>query len=264
MDFSRVLAALPSNESTTEPSFAFSIHKCGSTMMHAMINDTCHIAKIPAISLPDRFFEAGLSDQDWQAEAALVPTFSRNILYFGFRYLPALMCRPELKLREKRFVLLVRDPRDALVSQYFSFGRKKTTHNVPKQNSAAFLKKIHDQPELGIDEYVLNSAEVLRNKFAAYRDNLNFDLGMTRRYEDVFFDKQTFLAEIFEFFDIAVPADVIERVAKKHDIRPNVEDDTKHIRKGAPGDHAEKLQPETIAKLNELFRDVAQFYGYAL
>ena len=53
-------------------------------------------------------------------------------------------------------------------------------------------------------------------------------------------------------------------MAAQNDIRPVEEDMSKHIRKGTPGDHREKLQKETIAKLNDIFRDTCSFYGYDL
>ena len=46
-------------------SFAFSIHKAGSTLMHEMIRDVCAARNIPAISLPDQFFNQGILDHEW-------------------------------------------------------------------------------------------------------------------------------------------------------------------------------------------------------
>jgi len=80
----------------------------------------------------------------------------------------------------------------------------------------------------------------------------------------VFFDKETFLAEIFEHFGLSVGGNIIRNVARAHDIRPEQEDETQHIRKGTPGDHREKLKPQTIETLNDMFREVGGFYGYGL
>ena len=264
MNLQEITSKLPQTEADFDPCFAFSVHKCGSTMMHTMINSVCRETGIPGISLPDTFFNMGLFEKDWQSDETLLPVFERKLLYYGFRNLPQILLAPQFDLRSKRFVLLVRDPRDALVSQYFSFGRKKSSHRLPKNNAEAFIKRVEEQPELSIDDYVVQAANNLRIKLEVYRDSLNFDLGLTRRYEDVFFDKETFLGEIFGHFGIGVPADVIARVARDNDIRPEKEDDTKHIRKGMPGDHAEKLQPATIARLNDTFREVGAFYGYDL
>lgn len=233
-------------------------------MMHAMIGAVCNKAGIPAVSIPDLLFSYGIADAQWSNDASLAPAFDRNLLYFGFRYLPPVLMSPGLQTRARRFALLVRDPRDALVSQYFSFGRKAGSHARPAHNPEALEKRLAAIEDKPIDTYVLEMAPALARKLEAYRDSLDFSLGLLRRYEDVYFDKETFLAEIFGHFGIAVPRDIIAEVARANDVRPEKEDDSKHIRKGTPGDHAEKLRPETIARLNDTFREVGAFYGYAL
>ncbi len=51
-------------------------------------------------------------------------------------------------------------------------------------------------------------------------------------------------------------------VAAQQDIIPDEEDPTKHVRRARPGDHREKLQPETIAYLDDAFRDILAKYDY--
>ncbi|PRY20243.1 sulfotransferase domain-containing protein [Aliiruegeria haliotis] len=264
MAYEEVFDALPSEDASFEPCFAFSIHKCGSTMMHSMIGEVCKEASIPAISVPDILFNAGYLGGAWQSDEELLPAFQRRILYYGFRNLPRLLSSPEVGLKKCRFVLLVRDPRDALVSQYFSWGSKKGSHRVPEKNAQKFIQNMARNENLELDEYVLQSAGQLKAKFEGYRTGLDFDQGLLRRYEDVYFDKKTFLGEVFDHLGLDVDQEIINRVAEKADIRPEKEDPTKHIRKGTPGDHREKLQPETIGKLNDLFRETGAFFGYDL
>lgn len=266
MDYDAISSALPAHGTDIERCFAFSVHKSGSTMLTKMIRDVCKRRDLPAVSIPSLFFSEGVSVPDWKGDESLTPMFTRNILYYGFRFLPPVLRSPDVGLKTCRFVLLVRDPRDALVSQYYSYGKSSGSHAMPKKNAEAYIAKRQAQPERSIDDYVLDTSvsHQLRNKLNAYRNNLNFDLGLTRRYEDVFFDKKTFLSDVFAHFGIDVPKGVIAKVADKHDIRPNEEDESRHIRKGTPGDHREKLRPETIAALNDTFRDAGAFYGYEM
>ncbi len=264
MNYDHLLQRIPKDEGSFDPCFAFSVHKCGSTLMHSMIGAVCRRAKIPAVTVPDIMFNVGEIDNAWMTDTALLPIFQRNLIFYGFRNFPGIFASSDAKMDQRRFVLLVRDPRDALVSQYFSFGRKKASHAVPRENPDAFLKRINDLQETEIDQYVIAAAKPLDRKLREYRDGLNFDLGMLRRYEDIYFDKRTFLADIFSHFKIDVDPQIIAEVAQKHDIRPEKEDDSKHIRKGTPGDHREKLAPATIELLNDTFRDVGAYYGYAL
>jgi hypothetical protein len=43
---------------------------------------------------------------------------------------------------------------------------------------------------------------------------------------------------------------------------PQSEDKMKFVRKAVPGDHREKLQPETIKRLNNQLRSVLETYDY--
>lgn len=264
MNYDEIFSQIPEQEAAFEACFAFSVHKCGSTLMHDMIQRTCRRANIPALSLPAVMFAQGLQDVNWRRDYGLLPVFERQLLFFGFRYLPEILADPASGMLDKRFVLLVRDPRDALVSEYFSYGKKTGSHVLPDKNTKAFAARMRMEtvPDKTIDDYVIKASRGILAKFEAYRDTLDFDLGLVRRYEDVFFDKETFLAEIFDHFGIPVDADIIRDVARAHDIRPEEEDETQHIRKGTPGDHREKLLPQTIAQLNDTLRDVGEFYGY--
>jgi len=264
MSVDRLLKRMPETQASFDPCFAFSVHKSGSTLMHSMLDAACRAAKIPAVTVPDIMFNLGDVAGAWQSDSALLPLFQKHLLYFGFRSFPAILADEAAQIRNRRFVLLVRDPRDALVSQYFSFGRKKSSHAVPKENADAYLKTRDQIEETEIDEYVLREAPGLARKLGEYRHYLDFDHGMVRRYEDIYYDKLMFLADIFAHFGIDISEQIVTDVARQHDIRPAQEDDSKHIRKGTPGDHREKLAPATISSLNEVFRDVGAFYGYDL
>jgi len=242
--------------------FAFSIHKCGSSLMNSMINSACKQANVPALSIPDTLFLEGLDDS-WSRDKTLLPLIEEGRIYYGFRYLPPSFFEPGF-LRGRKSVLLVRDPRDALVSEFYSFGGKHLTHRQPTKNVEGFREKFEATKHMEIDEYVQLRAPELLIKLNAYRDHLDFGNAMLRRYEQIYFDKQKFLTEIFDHFEVEVPAQIIARVATANDVRPESEDPSKHIRKGTPGDHREKLAPATIAKLNDTFRDIGRFYGYDL
>lgn len=244
--------------------FAFSIHKAGSTLLHKMIADVCNLCKIPALSIPDTLFLEGIRDKEWQADKGILNLVEEGRLYYGFRYLPAAFLDPKLGLKKRQSVLLVRDPRDALVSEFYSFGGKYISHRTPDKNVESFTKDLEANAGLSIDDYVIQTSPYHLAKLQDYRNALDFSTVMLSRYEDIYFDKHRFLAEAFAH--LRVPADplIIRQVAAINDIRPSVEDYSKHIRKGAPGDHREKLKPETIELLNDMFHETCLHYGYDL
>lgn len=244
--------------------FAFSIHKAGSSLMHSMIQGVCRAAAIPAANIPDLMFLEGVDERTWRHDPRLLSLISDGRVYYGFRSFPEFLLAPDSLLPRCKSVLLVRDPRDALVSQYFSFGGKHFSHALPKENADRIMHESQKTEHLDIDTYVLKSAPVHLAKLHSYASNLNFASTLVRRYEDIYFDKHTFLREIFDYFGILVPAKILDRVATQRDIRPETEDPGKHIRKGLPGDHREKLLPRTISRLNEIFAETCRRYGYKL
>jgi hypothetical protein len=243
--------------------FALSVHKCGSTLMHAMIQQVCEKALIPNLSIPDRLFNKGIGiGSEWNTDPDLRALISEGYIYFGFRHFPTAL-KDDICAENVKSVLLVRDPRDALVSQYFSL-KPGGSHVLPKENTINFVTKSNENDDIAIDKYVLSNVKNIKDKLSQYRENLNFSNVIVFKYEDIFFDKYMFLKAIFEHFNISVEDSILHEVATKNDIIPKKEDTSKHIRKGIPGDYKDKLTQDTIEKLNFQLNDVALFYGYNL
>lgn len=241
--------------------FAFSIHKCGSSLMNKMIKEVCNIEKIPYLDIPTPMFENGLGPS-WQKDDGILKFIKDGYIYLGYRNLPPVF-KDKIDFSNSPSVLLIRDPRDALVSQYFSL-RPGGSHKLPKIGAKEFVEKRKDVIGMNINEYVINKASLSKQKFIDYKNIVNKGNVKVFYYEDIFFNKQEFLQKIFEHFNIIVETQNINLVAKKNDIIPLEEDKSKHIRKGFPGDHRDKLTKDTIDKLNLIFSDVAEFYGYDL
>lgn len=258
------LAGSSDGPTLSDSCFVFGLHKCGSSLMHMMVLDVCKQANIPKLNIPGLAFDEGIAWEVWSSDDSLVPIFKQGRLFYGFRFLPEVLLNRDLNIRDKKFVLLVRDPRDALVSAYFSYGGKHLSHKMPGKNADLFLARIQKTAHLDIDDYVIRRAKGSIKRMAEYRDGLDFNKGRIFRYEDIYFDKLTFLKAIFDHFDIAVDDALLARVAAKHDVRPKQEDVSKHIRKGEPGDYVNKLKPETVEKLNTILSDVAAAYEYDL
>lgn len=246
--------------------YAFSIHKAGSSLLHGMIDAVCAKVGIPSINIPDTLFNYGIHEEMWCADNAILELVKPGYVYFGFRVFPKIFADRYIGIKEKKSVLLVRDPRDALVSQYFSFGRKDFSHVLPARNAEALVEKWMTTASLTIDKYVLSQAQDYLRKMNAYRDLLCLqnENVLLRRYEDIYYNKVGFIRDTFNHFGICIEKSILDEVAASNDIRPAVEDPSKHIRKGTPGDHKEKLSPQTIRDLNAIFKETAAFFGYNL
>lgn len=252
----------PLVRSTHPPLFVFSLHKSGSTMLNSLMAEALESASEPSINMPEQFFKLGVLDNDWRNDPSLANLIESGFVYTGFRYLPEFMSRD--MLAAGRSVLLVRDPRDALVSAFFSFGANGS-HVLPgtaKGDAAdAILKARAAAADMTINEWVLKRARAVAVEFMRYAPHVGQPDFRLFRYEDVLFDKARLLADVFAHFGLPLPANAAA-IAERHHVLPGKEDPSKHIRKATPGDHRDKLTPETIAELDRILAEPLRFYGY--
>lgn len=244
--------------------FAFSLQKAGSSLMHSMIHQVCKREGIPLLDLPLACFHLGIPPESWLNERDLLGFFQDGRVYCGFRNFPPLLLGPGSILERRKSVLLVRDPRDALVSHYFSFSGNFSSHARPNRNPEYFDKEQKNVWVHGIDEYVMARADNYIESWEEYFPLLQSGNLMLCHYEDIYYDKHTFLGDIFSHFGIPARRGTISAVAKASDVRPQSEDPSRHIRQGEPGDHRRKLRAETIAALSRMFADTCRPFGYEL
>ncbi|MGK7294232.1 MAG: sulfotransferase domain-containing protein [Candidatus Wenzhouxiangella sp. M2_3B_020] len=244
------------------PRFAFSLHKCGSSMLNEMLKDVCEVEKIAHVNIPGTMFQNGITEREWQFSTELLHCIRPGYLHHSFRGLPPVF-QGNIDFSAARSVILVRDPRDVMVSAYFSF-MPGGSHVLPKKNTEIFAAVRDKSAGLTIDEYARKFIHHHCRKLELYRRVLPDSTTKILKYEDVYFEKGRYLREIFEFLEIPASQDSIDRAAKRRDIRPVKEDPAKHIRKGTPGDHREKLSLETIDYINNVMGPVSAHFGYDL
>ena len=217
------------------------------------------------IDVAGTFFFENVRETDWQTDPAICDLLHPGNVYGGFRQLPkALVGHPDFDAAPK--VLLVRDPRDALVSVYFS---NAYSHPIPARREA--MSPATDMMEQSrrealaseIDAFVLKRGSVMRRHFLEYVDLARSPRTAVARYEDYIFKKPDLVRLIVRHFDWTVEESQIQEMMSWADRRPSVEDSTAFVRKVTPGDHREKLRPNTIAALNELLKPALDAFGYS-
>lgn len=245
--------ALPVPRSGQKSGYAFAFAKSGSTLLNNLIVTYCTSCDIPTFSLFDSAFANGVPTHQIgdDAMACFAPS---GVIYTGFRHYP----RFDLDLDDCNVLLLVRDPRDMLVSMYFSVAR---SHVIPKRHER--LKRERAKAaSLTIDEFVLSRASIFSRIHAVYQKKLPLERIKVYRYEDVVFEKRAWLADIVASLDLPVDRDLIDMVVERFDIVPQTEDDREHIRQVYPGDHRVKLEQATIERLNEQLAGFLSSYDY--
>lgn len=245
------------------PFFSMGPHKSGTVLLNALLADLALAVKMPCADIPADLFSRGIDMSEIEEIPGLFS--EKGILLTGFR--TAWVGGKDITIpSEGKAVVLVRDPRDILVSLYFSEAK---SHTLPDRGKVRdiMLKLREGAGNTDIDSWAIQRARSIARLFARWADWVaGTGPGNVKvfRYEDVIFQKEKWLSDMNKWFGWQAPADAVRQIAAKHDIRPSDEDAARHIRKVAPGDHIEKLKPETIAELNELLRGPAARFGYQL
>ena len=154
-----------------------------------------------------------------------------------------------------RFILHLRDPRDVLVSMFFSW-----SYSHPGV-SDAYREELREK---GVNSFVRNNSSILKTKYELYvRDFLPLPRTSLLRYEDFVLDRPRWLEQFLAAAGIDDGLRRYGRLAKKNPAeKVQAEDVNAHIRKATPGDYRVKLDIETISMLNDNWRDILGALNY--
>ncbi|MGO9740425.1 MAG: sulfotransferase domain-containing protein [Roseiarcus sp.] len=243
--------------------FLFAMHKSGSTLLNNMMTAALSSAEIPVIDLAWAAFSAGLPENRITNADEFV--FDNGYCYLGFRiYAPYLK---QFDLSGNKKILLVRDPRDMLVSYYFSMAK---SHGIPDTGviRESMLSERKSANTSNIDEYCLGKVKNFKSEFASYR-HLTSDKPLDSnvkiyRYEDVIFSKFEWLRDMLTYLSVPFDVDNLRAIAKKNDVWPDKERPEHHVRQVKPGNFRQHLSDKTIDILNIEFKNEFETYGYSI
>lgn len=243
--------------------FSLGMRKSGSTLVHKIVAALARANGLNIVDVPDRFFQAGLRLVDWE-NIDLSEVVRPDNVYIGYRAFPQAHGDMDI-FRDSKKVFMFRDPRDALVSLYFS---DAYSHLMPRSGGGnaksreETLKNRANALATDIDSYVLSQTSYMKRaltKFAVLLDDPNC---LTLRYEDYIFQKKRLIHKVAKHYGwTATPAQVTALLDTIEQV-PNSEDKKRFVRKAVPGDHRAKLKPETIATLDAELQDVMETYDY--
>jgi hypothetical protein len=167
------------------------------------------------------------------------------------------------ELEKYLVILMLRDPRDVLVSEYYSIAYSHPAPYGPSAKFAEFVKQKQAARSMTIDEYVINDSERLYRILQVYRRNLleNYTHVYVTTYEEMLVDFDRWLDGLLDRCQLTITADHRKSlVQENHRTRPRNEDVHRHLRKGQSGDHKAKLKSETIEYLNRKFAFILEGY----
>lgn len=245
-----------------EPSvFALSLQKAGSVLLDNIIADLAIAARRPAVNLSRQCFALNAHISQL-APRTLDDIFSRSgYIFFGFRqiYHPL----TDAKLSNNHKVLLVRDPRDMLVSYYFSMAK---SHAVPETGEVRnrILKTREAANSMDINEFVLSGFTTdMAKHYQRYVDFHKSQKSVkTYRYEDVIFSKRSWVRSMAKYLELKIRDSLSNAIADKYDVWPDIEDPDKHVRQVFPGNHRKYLTPDVIYEIERRYQLPMEYFGY--
>lgn len=162
-------------------------------------------------------------------------------------------------------VLMTRDPRDIVVSSYFSTAY---SHPLPSKHSDKaddFYEKRTATQQMSIDEYALQESEIVLDVYNRYIELLleKHPTCYLTKYEDMVNDHEKWLNDLLSYCQLEIEESLKNRLLQQNKrLKPKAENVNDHMRKGIAGDFLEKLQPETISILNDKFAHILERFAY--
>jgi Sulfotransferase domain len=238
----------------------FAFAKSGSVLANAIIADLMAAAQVPVVDWPTSWHGQGIDMSSIQGDLSLLLP-DRGYCFSGFREIPrSFLGVPAI--RKLRKIMVVRDPRDILVSRYFS---TKYSHGFSPRGTSQFaqlMRQIIEDAECDVDQYCLRCSWMVTSEFFLHRDIIRDPSTLVVRYEDFIYDQAKLVRDANEWFQLGLSTDELARISEKYGSIPDAENPAVHVRQAHPGDHKRKLKPETIDALDRVLKDYMSAFGY--
>jgi len=227
------------------------LHKSATMFLYKFFADICSKIDVPLYSIHN----GELPDETTDHSFVLCPIRSFETDSFSF---PA--------LKNTRHLFQLRDPRDVLVSEYYSIGWR---HSVEGWSQEDLDRRTLIQ-SLSVDEYVLREPEISKYPLLGrFEPLMKLEPGSFEfvKYETMVTDFPQWLRGCMQVLDIdpssSANTEFVASLAEQYrDEFRAEESESAHKRNVTPGDHRNKLTPETIEALNQRFAAVLGAFDY--
>lgn len=170
-------------------------------------------------------------------------------------------------LERYKIILSVRDPRDILVSKYYSVAFSHAIPPITSGKRFEFLKHREMVQGMDIDTYVLQESKSIFSVFNDYKIHLleKYDHVGLVEYDDMIHNYEQWLDNLISKCGINVSTALRNELRSDfQQTKKQKENKNDHIRKGISGDYKEKLNPKTIDILNSRYEELLDYYGYPI
>ncbi len=163
------------------------------------------------------------------------------------------------ELEKYKVILMVRDPRDILVSWYYSIAFSHSIPPITSNRHEEYIRKRKNAQEITIDDHVISESDRVFNILNRYQTELlvPYPHVYLTSYEKMTSNFEGWLKYLLEACELEISSQTFQKLVEDNKrLQPKEENIYKHIRKGKPGDYLDKLQPETIEYLNIKFSPI--------
>ncbi|WP_269522865.1 sulfotransferase domain-containing protein [Coraliomargarita parva] len=244
-----------------ESVYFFSLHKCASTLFSDYILK--HVDGLLLVNQSKRIFMN-------KPDALVSVRYRKRGHVYGplrlsgggtgpvWKQLVQPVIAPEF-IRDKIAYVMIRDPRDILVSSYYSFGFTHPMSALPEIRVKQEERRAMIQ-SMSLDAYVLEFAKSQQIHFKNVGDVLErCPRAVLLRYEDMISDFDNFLEKLRRYLPIR--DEVAEEIRRRS--RPkDREEQGSHKRSGQVGGFRSKLEAHTVTELNRELSGILSRYGY--
>ena len=239
------------------------VRKSGSSMFNRALKLMAKFNRVNWIDIPGDLFSNDVPVPRWRGNPAPPGLLRPGNVYGGFRDYPAGLAQSPV-FRGAIKVLLVRDPRDAIVSEYYS---TRQTHSIPEGAGedgarADMLRRRAAAQQVTVEDFARAEAGKMAETIERYVPLLDDPKLLLLRYENVVFDKARMIRDVNRHFGWTIQPQQIENILKWIDVIPEEEHPDAFIRKVTPGDHREKLTSATIMEINAPLAKAMNAFGY--
>ena len=246
---------LKASENLEKPRSAifYTTHKCASSFVRTLFNVLLEDSAYELVNYAGLIYQLGdqlslVGDYELFLQKAYTELYS----CYGKVYAPQRKYLDFPGRSEFKHIFFLRDPRDVLVSAYYSFG---FIHTLPNNTTAKlnFQEKRAEIQDQGIDSFVLEQAkEWIIPQYQEYKElQETAESHLYLTYGFFVGDTQNFIEKIMDYLELAPSKEKIELLMKKANPVQNQET-MSHKRSGKTGQYLEKLKPKTITELNDL------------
>ncbi|MEM9904052.1 MAG: sulfotransferase domain-containing protein [Cyanobacteria bacterium P01_D01_bin.44] len=248
------------DRNTTKSVLFFTTHKCASTYMGKCIR----YINGKYLNLTHLDFMLYLWMYSNQDTFQLLEN-KKSIVFYpeGMLYSPLRKYVPVPEIDQYCILLMLRDPRDVIVSEYFSvaYSHVLSPHKMRKEE---LLNRRSQVQKMTVDEYALEKAKHYQQVYSEYCNHLIKAQNIKfLRYEDFMQNFNFWIQQLEDCLKISISEEDRDRLYElKGGDAEIIENKLKHIRKGTPGDYKNKLTEETQDFLNSKFKEILLTLNY--